>query len=96
MNSYAWSIPERVVRAVSALAGGALREISEVALPTRVRRTRLYQALVDEQGSGSEEVRSAVERARTLCLNLGDTQELVRVQDGLFNYYFSHCLRLGV
>src|SRR5205814_3907782 len=47
VNSYAWSIPERVVRAVSALAGGALREITEVALPTRVRRTRLYQALVD-------------------------------------------------
>ena len=50
----------------------------------------LYQALVDEQGSGSEEVRLAVERARALCLKLDDTQQLIRVQDGLFNYYFSH------
>jgi hypothetical protein len=50
----------------------------------------LYQALVDEHGSGSEEVRSTVERARVLCLKLGDTQELIRIQDGLFNYYFSH------
>jgi len=50
----------------------------------------LYQALVDEQGSGSEEVRSAVEQARNLCLKLGDMHELIRVQDGLFNYHFSH------
>jgi class 3 adenylate cyclase len=50
----------------------------------------LYQALIDEHGSGSEEVRLAVERARALCLKLGDTQELIRVQDGLFNYHFSH------
>ena len=30
-----------------ALAGGALREIGEVGLPMRVRRTRLYRSLVD-------------------------------------------------
>lgn len=50
----------------------------------------LYQSLVDEKGSGSAEVRSTVERARALCLKLGDTQELIRAYDGLFNYYFSH------
>jgi class 3 adenylate cyclase len=74
----------------------ALRQIEHLPASTEtVRReltvqVALYQALVDEQGSGSEEVRSAVERARSLCLELGDTQELIRVQDGLFNYYFSH------
>src|SRR5882724_6364428 len=47
VNTYLWSIPERLVRAISALAGGALRELGEVGLPNRVRRTRLYQSLVD-------------------------------------------------
>ena len=47
MKDYLLSIPERLVRAVSALAGGVLREIGEVGLPIRVRRTRLYRSLVD-------------------------------------------------
>jgi hypothetical protein len=47
MKTYVLSIPERLVRALSALAGGALREIGEVSLPLRVRRTRLYRSLVD-------------------------------------------------
>ena len=47
MKEYVLSIPERLVRALSALAGGALREIGEVGLPIRVRRTRLYRSLVD-------------------------------------------------
>src|SRR6185436_11817286 len=47
MKDYVLSIPERLVRALSALAGGALREIGEVGLPLRVRRTRLYRSLVD-------------------------------------------------
>ncbi len=47
MKEYVLSIPERLVRALSALAGGALREIGEVGLPVRVRRTRLYRSLVD-------------------------------------------------
>src|SRR6266849_149327 len=47
MKGYVLSIPERLVRALSALAGGALREIGEVGLPVRVRRTRLYRSLVD-------------------------------------------------
>src|SRR5262249_49448088 len=50
----------------------------------------LYHALVDQQGSGSEEVRLAVERARELCLSLGDTEELIRVHDGFLNYHLSH------
>src|SRR6266480_4637958 len=46
-NPYIWSVPERLLRAISALACGALRETGEVVLPHRVRRTRLYQSLVD-------------------------------------------------
>jgi len=47
VNAYVWSVPERVVRAISALAGGVLRETGEVALPGRLRRTKLYQSLVE-------------------------------------------------
>jgi hypothetical protein len=47
LNPYVWSVPERLLRAISALAGGALRETGEVVLPNRVRRTRLYQSLID-------------------------------------------------
>src|SRR5215217_2537911 len=47
LNAYVLSVPERVVRAISALAGGVLRETGEVVLPARLRRTKLYQSLVD-------------------------------------------------
>ena len=43
---YLASLPERVVRSLSALAGGVLRETGEVTLPSRLRRTRLYRALI--------------------------------------------------
>jgi hypothetical protein len=48
MRDYLLSLPERVVRSASALAGGLLREIGEVALPRAVRRTRTYRSLVDD------------------------------------------------
>jgi hypothetical protein len=35
------------VRSISALAGGAARELGEAVLPARVRRSRLYYSLVD-------------------------------------------------
>ncbi|HLY18817.1 MAG TPA: hypothetical protein VKR61_16410 [Bryobacteraceae bacterium] len=44
---YLLSMPERVVRSMSALSAGLLRELSEVVLPRAVRRTRLYTELVD-------------------------------------------------
>lgn len=44
---YLLSLPERVVRSASALAAGLLRELGDVALPAGLRRTRLYQNLVD-------------------------------------------------
>jgi hypothetical protein len=47
MKRYLVSLPERVVRSATALAGGLLRELGDVAIPSSVRRTRLYQNLVD-------------------------------------------------
>jgi len=47
MGSYLVSLPERVLRSASALAGGLLRELGDVALPAALRRTRLYRSLVD-------------------------------------------------
>jgi class 3 adenylate cyclase len=73
------------LRQIEYLPGSMEKEHRELAL-----QVALYQSLVDEQGSGSEEVRSTVERARALCLKLGNTPELIRAHDGLFNYYFSH------
>jgi len=47
MRDYLLSLPERVLRSISALSAGLLRELSEVALPRAVRRTRLYRELVE-------------------------------------------------
>ncbi len=47
LASYLLSLPERVVRSASALAGGLLREIGEVTLPEGVRQSRLYTNLVE-------------------------------------------------
>lgn len=43
---YLLSLPERLVRALAASLGGLAFELTEVALPRWVRRTRLYQAIV--------------------------------------------------
>ncbi len=45
---YLLSLPERLLRSVSALAGGLARELSDVAIPGAIRRTHLYQSLVEE------------------------------------------------
>lgn len=47
IRDYVLSLPERVVRSASALAGGLLREVGNVILPPRVRRTSLYRNLVE-------------------------------------------------
>lgn len=44
---YLLSLPERVVRSATALAGGLVREIGEAAIPASLRRTRLYQSMVE-------------------------------------------------
>jgi hypothetical protein len=41
------SLPERVVRSASALAGGLVRELGDITVPAAIRRTRLYRSLVD-------------------------------------------------
>jgi hypothetical protein len=44
---YILSLPERVIRSLSALSGGLLREIGDVAVPAALRRTVLYRTMVD-------------------------------------------------
>jgi hypothetical protein len=39
-------MPERLLRSVVGLGAGATRELSEVALPRSIRRTKLYEHLV--------------------------------------------------
>jgi hypothetical protein len=41
------SLPERLIRSVSALTGGLLREAGVILLPARLRRTALYRVMVD-------------------------------------------------
>ncbi len=43
---YVLSLPERALRSMSAVSGGLLRELGDVALPLAVRRTRLYRTIV--------------------------------------------------
>jgi len=47
LTPFLLSLPERVLRSTTALAAGLLREIGEVAIPQTVRRSRLYQNLVE-------------------------------------------------
>jgi hypothetical protein len=47
IKTYLLSLPERLVRSGLGLGAGVAREIGEVVLPDAVRRTRLYQNLVD-------------------------------------------------
>jgi hypothetical protein len=44
---YILSLPERMLRSLSALSGGLLRELGAVALPASVRRTTLYRTMVE-------------------------------------------------
>ncbi len=44
---YVVSLPERVLRSAAALAGGVIREIGDVSVPSAVRRTKTYQMMVE-------------------------------------------------
>lgn len=65
-KAYLLSVPERLVRSVLGLSAGVAREVGEVALPDGIRRSQLYQNLVDatlryliEQVGGVEGVYAA-------------------------------------
>jgi hypothetical protein len=69
VKAYLLSVPERFVRSVLGLGAGVARELGEVALPEGVRRSQLYQNLVDatlryliEQVGGVEGVYRAGEK----------------------------------
>ncbi|HEU4939760.1 MAG TPA: hypothetical protein VFT39_25095 [Vicinamibacterales bacterium] len=47
VKAYLLSVPERVLRATIGLGAGMAREVGELALPAGVRRSQLYQNLVD-------------------------------------------------
>jgi hypothetical protein len=47
IRSYVLSLPERVVRSALGLGAGVAREAGQVVLPAGVRRSQLYQNLVD-------------------------------------------------
>ncbi|MGH9672563.1 MAG: hypothetical protein ACRD44_05230 [Bryobacteraceae bacterium] len=47
IGNYVLSLPERVLRSATAVAAGILREIGDVTVPAALRRTRLYQNMVD-------------------------------------------------
>jgi hypothetical protein len=47
VKDYLLSLPERIVRSALGLGAGVAREVGEVALPKSVRRSRLYQNLVE-------------------------------------------------
>jgi len=43
---FALSLPERTIRALACLIGGLIYELTEVLLPSWLRRTRLYQTII--------------------------------------------------
>jgi hypothetical protein len=47
VKTYLFSLPERLVRSALGLGAGVAREVGEVALPDGIRRSQLYQNLVD-------------------------------------------------
>ena len=47
VSGYVFSLPERLVRSITGLAAGTARELGEVILPARVRRSRVYYSIVD-------------------------------------------------
>jgi hypothetical protein len=66
VKNYLLSVPERLVRSVLGLGAGVAREVGEVALPDGIRRSQLYQNLVDatlrfliEQVGGAEGIYDA-------------------------------------
>lgn len=47
LRNFLLSLPERGLRSASALAGGLVREVGDVAIPRTIRRSQLYRNLVE-------------------------------------------------
>ena len=47
LRNFLLSLPERGLRSATALAGGLLREVGDVAIPKTIRGTQLYRSLVE-------------------------------------------------
>lgn len=47
LRNFLLSLPERGLRSATALAGGVVREVSDLAIPKTLRRSRLYRNLVE-------------------------------------------------
>jgi hypothetical protein len=47
LRNFLLSLPERALRSATALAGGLLREMGDVAIPRTIRRSQLYRNLVE-------------------------------------------------
>src|SRR5437762_7650414 len=47
LRNFLLSLPERALRSATALAGGLLREVGDVAIPKTIRRSQLYRNLVE-------------------------------------------------
>jgi hypothetical protein len=47
LRNFLLSLPERGLRSASALAGGLLREVGDIAIPKTIRRSQLYRNVVD-------------------------------------------------
>ncbi len=47
LRNFLLSLPERGVRSITAFAGGLFREVGEVSIPQTIRRSQLYQNLVE-------------------------------------------------
>jgi hypothetical protein len=69
VKDYLLTVPERLIRSMLGLGAGVTREVTEVAVPDAVRRSHLYQNVVDatlrfmiEQVGGAESVYRAEER----------------------------------
>ena len=70
LKRYLLSVPERVIRSAAGLGAGLTRELATLSLPPAVRRSRLYQNIVDtllryliEQVGGVDGVYPAGEQA---------------------------------
>jgi len=70
LKSYLLSFPERLARSTLGLGAGAVREVGEVALPAAIRRSELYQNVVDAT-------------LRFLIEQVGGVEGVYRIEEGL-------------